>query len=119
MKPAAVAVALSLLFAVPAGATQLTCGSLSDALEGSSVDEQNVHNAFAFGSVGGLGELLCLAADPRCPCFRETTDFQHPIRPDPADFAEAFGRISRDCSQPSRDRLLSGVAQQAALEVCP
>lgn len=116
MKP--VAVALSLLFAVPAGATQLTCGSLSDAFGGSSVDEQNVHNAFAFGTVGALGDLLCFVADPRCPCFREITDFQNPIRPKTADFAEALGRISRDCSQASRDRLLSGMAQQAALEVC-
>lgn len=68
------------------------------------------------GTVGMLANLLCFVGDPQCNCFRNLTDSDS-FRND--QFTDAVAEIIAQCSSgPNSGRRLSGISQEAALNVC-
>ncbi len=68
-----------------------------------------------FGVPAFLRNLLCFTGDPRCSCLEnllrsETSEF--------AAYSVKLDQVLTDCAQNAPTRSLSGVAQQAALDVC-
>jgi hypothetical protein len=68
----------------------------------------------AVGSAGMLGNLLCFVGDSRCRCLREATDTDGRI----ALFFDRVRSIVKSCAASAPNRNLSGISQQAVLEVC-
>ena len=67
------------------------------------------------GAAGMLANLACFVGDRRCGCLRNTTNSD---RGESTSFSREVGRIVAACRGSNPNRNLSGISQEAALNVC-
>lgn len=113
---ALVAAALALLPA-RADAVQLdyTCRDAADVL---TIGDERLQFSLVGETVGAaatLGNLLCFVGDRRCSCTRNATDGD---RVESDSFSREVGRIIASCFTANPGRRLSGISQEALLNVC-
>lgn len=105
------------LLALPATAraNRFDCEAVSGV--GSSGPEAERLAAYAYGTVDTLGNILCFVGDPRCDCLRSITPVAGSN--EQTEFSKLWKGIVASCaSGSSRRRSFSGIAQEAALELC-
>ncbi len=105
---------------LPEGQLDFTCNRLgeiiNDASLGISDDLIPLVEGLQYGSAGSLGNLLCFVGDERCPCLRELTDDETSRH---REFNRRFRQIVAACwNTPTGSRNATGIAQEAALEIC-
>lgn len=67
------------------------------------------------GAASMIANLVCFVGDGRCGCLRRVTDGD---RDENSQFAQELGRIIAGCVGSNPSRSLSGISQEAALNVC-
>ncbi|MFN8600113.1 MAG: hypothetical protein U0842_06550 [Candidatus Binatia bacterium] len=67
------------------------------------------------GAAGLLANLACFVGDRRCSCLRNTTNSD---RGESNQFSREVGRIIAGCFTSNPSRNLSGISQEAALNIC-
>lgn len=107
----------ALVVPAPAHAVQLDmdCGIAADvALFG---DENLQFNLVGqtVGTAGMLANLLCFVGDSRCSCFRNLSESNSSLS---TAYAREVGRLIGICAVSNPGRRLSGVSQEAGLNVC-
>ncbi len=98
--------------------TNLTCSDAGDILAAGSAARAILQATVLGLLVGGadmIGDLLCFVGDRRCGCLRNTTESDNSRN---TDLARRAGEINRGCRSANPNRQMSGIAQQAALDVC-
>lgn len=115
----AVALALLAVVAVPrvARAVQLdyTCAVAASILSGDDERLQFSLIGETVGTAAMIANLACFVGDGRCSCLRRATDSD---RDENDRFAREVGRIIASCFVSSPNRSLSGISQEAALNLC-
>ena len=67
------------------------------------------------GAAGMLANLACFVGDGRCACLRNATNSD---RGESNQFSREVGRIIASCFGANPSRNLSGISQEAALNIC-
>lgn len=67
------------------------------------------------GAAGMLANLACFVGDRRCGCLRNATNSD---RSESDSYSREVGRLIGACVGPNPNRSLSGISQEAALNVC-
>lgn len=113
------AVAMLAVVAMPRAsfAVQLdyTCDVAANIL---SAGDERLQFSLAGETIGAaalLANLACFVGDRRCSCLRNATDSD---RNENTQFAREVGRIIGGCFVSSPNRTLSGISQEAVLNVC-
>ena len=119
---AALVVAAAVLLGIAASpsrafAVQLdyTCRDAADIISFGSESLQFSVVGETVGAAGMLANLACFVGDRRCGCLRNTT---HSDRGESSSFSREVGRIVAACRGSNPNRNLSGISQEAALNVC-
>ncbi len=94
----------------------LTCENAVLALQSGNDTLEGTVVGVAIGAAGMIGDLLCFIGDRRCNCLRNVTDGD---RSENDDFSRELGSILDVCRTSAPGRSLSGIAQEAARDVCP
>jgi hypothetical protein len=116
-----VATGLALLAAVAmpgvARAVQLdyTCGIAAQILSNGDERLQFSLAGETVGTVGMIANLACFVGDGRCSCLRRATDGD---RDESTRFSQEVGRIIAGCFDADPSRSLSGISQEAVLNIC-
>jgi len=106
-----------MLRAAPASAAQLdyTCGDAANILSFGDERLQFSLVGETVGAAGMLANLACFVGDRRCTCLRRTTDSD---RGESEQYSREVGRLIAQCFGSNPNRNLSGISQEAALNVC-
>ena len=116
---AAIGMALLATVGAPrvASAVQLdyTCGIAASILTGDDERLQFSLIGETIGAASVIANLVCFVGDGRCSCLRRATDGD---RDENTRFAQEVGRIIAGCLGSNPSRSLSGISQEAALNVC-
>ena len=116
---AAIALALLAAIGVPriASAVQLdyTCEVAASILTNDDERLQFSLIGETIGAASMIANLVCFVGDGRCACLRSATDGD---RDENSRFAQEVGRIIAGCLVSNPSRSLSGISQEAALNVC-
>jgi len=116
-----VAVGLALLAAVAmprvALAVQLdfSCEVAAAILSGDNERLQFALVGETVGAAAMIANLVCFVGDGRCSCLRRATDGD---RDENSRFVQEAGRIIAGCFVSNPNRSLSGISQEAVLNVC-
>jgi hypothetical protein len=103
--------------ATPAPAAQLDFSCSDAALILGDGDERLQFSLVGetVGAAATIGNLLCFVNDRRCACVRNATDGD---RSESTSFSREVGRIIASCFNANPGRPLSGISQEAVLNVC-
>ena len=92
-----------------------TCRDAADIISFGSESLQFSVVGETVGAAGMLANLACFVGDRRCGCLRNTTNSD---RGESTSFSREVGRIVAACRGSNPNRNLSGISQEAALNVC-